>query len=138
MVVLCYTEAAIKSTKYAKKILLTIRAGSDFSLHSDLSTSVALQVGQDACPVPRLKIVSRRKGIKGAKNSRFFQIMATPVSQTKNVNKLWCGAQETPPPGCHVPKGQKQQFHYILRLSVAIDGSTGLPEDHNQTKCQTN
>jgi len=29
-------------------------------------------------------------------------------------NKLWFAAQQTPPPCCHVAKGQKQQFHYIL------------------------
>jgi len=29
-------------------------------------------------------------------------------------NKLWCAAQQTPPSCCHVAKGQKQQFHYIL------------------------
>ena len=31
-------------------------------------------------------------------------------------NKLWCEAQQTPPPCCDVEKGQKQQFHYIIKL----------------------
>jgi len=38
---------------------------------------------------------------------------------SNSQKKLWCTAQQTPPPYCHVAKCQNQQFHYIFNRQVA-------------------
>ena len=50
----------------------------------------------------------------------------------RKTNKLWCEAQQTPPPCCDVAKAKNNNF--ISLHSHSLDGSTGLPEDNNQTK----
>ena len=54
-------------------------------------------------------LINERDLVAQFVNVRIFLRLVLPY-----VNKLWCEAQQTPPPCGHLAKGQKQQFHYIL------------------------